>query len=168
MLEHAIDGTLVLALLDGLTLVELTLASSQGDDKLGKTTLIDEQAQGHNGNTRLLGVAGNAAYFLAVQEQLAVTVGAVVIVGAVAVLGDIHALDPDFTVDDHAIGIGQATLALTDGLDLGTGEHDARGKGLDNLVVERRLAVLDIDRIVVVVGCHSHIVLMFKSQTSPR
>ena len=154
-LEHAVDGSLVLALLDGLALVELTLAATQGDDEFGETSLVDEEAQGDNGDTWLLGVAGNAANLLAVEQELAVAVSRVVVVGAVAVLGDVHVLDPDFAIDDHAIGIGQAALALTDGLDLGTGEDDARREGLEDLVVERRLAVLDVDCIVVVSSSHS-------------
>jgi len=157
VLEHAIDSTLVLALLDGLALIELALASSQGDNQLGKASLVDEEAQRHNGNTWLLGVAGNAANFLAVQQQLAIAMSRVVIVGSITVLGDIHVLDPNLTIDHHAIGIGQAALALTNGLNLGTSEDNARGKGLDDLVVERRLAVLDIDGVItlIIVSCHS-------------
>ena len=154
MLEHAVDGALVLALLDGLALVVLTLASCGCDDQLGKATLVDEEAQGDDGDTGLLGVAGDAAYFLAVEQQLAVTMGSVVVIGTVTVLGNVHVLDPNLTIDDHTIGIGQAALALTDGLDFGAREHNARSERLDNLIVERRLAVFDIDCIVIVVSCH--------------
>ena len=144
LLEHAVDGTLVLALLDALTLVELFLASSNGNDQLGQAALIDEQTQRDNRETRLHGVLGNVADFLAVQQQFTVAVGGVVIVGAVAVLGNIHVLNPDLTVDDHAVGIRQATLTLADRLNLGPREHDTGGERLDNLVVERRLTVLDM------------------------
>lgn len=155
MLEHAVDGATVLAFLDGLALVVLAFASGCGDDQLGQSTLVDEEAQRHDGNSRLHAVSGDATDFLAVEQQFAVTVGRVVVVGAEAVFGDVHVLDPDLAVDDHAIGVGQATLALTDGLDLGTREDDTRREGLDDLIVERRLAVLDIDGIVVVVvACH--------------
>ena len=153
-LEHAVDGALILTFLDGLALVILTLASCRSDDQFGETPLVDEQSQGHDGDTRLLGVTGDTADFLAVQQKFAVTVGSVVVVGAVAVLGNVHVLNPYLIIDDHAIGVGQATLALADGLDFGTREHNTRGERLDDLVIERRLAVLDIDRIVVVVRGH--------------
>ena len=165
LLEHAVDGALVLAFLDGLALVELALASCRSNDQFSQTTLVDEETQGDNGDTGLLGVAGDAANLLAVEQQLAVAVGRVVVIGAVAVLGNIHVLDPHLTINDHAIGIGQAALALTDGLDLGTGEHNARGEGLDDLVIKRRLAVLDIDRILIcLVRSHCSITLFNDEQ----
>ena len=151
MLEHAVDGALVLAFLDGLALVELALASCRSNDQFGQTTFVDEETQRDNGDTRLLGVAGDATYFLAVEQQLAVAMCGVVVVGTVTVLGNIHVLDPNLTIDDHAIGIGQAALALTDGLDFGAREHNARSERLDNLIVERCLAVLDVDCIVIIV-----------------
>ena len=83
--------------------------------------------------------------------------GRVVIVGAVAVLGNIHILDPDLAIDDHALGISQAALAQTNGFDLGSREDNTGSEGLNDLVVERRLAVLDIDRILVITFSHSHI-----------
>ena len=156
MLEHAVDGALVLAFLDGLALVVLPLSSSDGNHQFGQTSLVDEQPQRDYRETGLHGLAGNAANFLAVEQQFAIAMSRVVVVGTVTVLGDIHVLHPHLVVDDHAIGIGQAALALTDGLDLGTREHDTGGEGLEDLVIERRLAVLDIDRIIVIViPCHS-------------
>ena len=151
MLEHAIDGALVLAFLDGLTFVVLSFTTTQSDNDLGESPLIDKQAQWHNGNTRLLGVTGDATDLLAVKEQLAVAVGGMVVIGPVTVFSNVHVLDPDLTIDDHAIGIGQATLALTDGFDLSTREDDARREGLENLVVKGRLAVLDIDGVVTLI-----------------
>ena len=157
MLEHAVDAALVLALLDGLALVVLALTSRKRDDQLGQTPLVDEQAQGHDSDTGLLGVTGDAMDFLTIKEQFAVAMGGVIIVRAVAVLGNIHILDPDLAIDDHAISIGQATLALTDGFNLGSRKHNAGCEGLNNLVVERRLAILDIDRILVIAFSPSHI-----------
>ena len=151
LLEHAIDGALVLALLDGLTFVILPFTTTQSDNELGESPLIDKEAQGHDGYTRLLGVAGDATDLLAVKKQLAVAVSGMVVIGPVAVLSNVHVLDPDLTIDDHAIGIGQAAFALTDGLDFGAREHNARSERLDNLIVERRLAVLDVDCIVIIV-----------------
>lgn len=168
MLEHAVDAALVLAFLDGLTLVILAFASSKRDDQLGKAPLVDKQTQGHDGDTGLLGVTGNASDFLTVEQQFAVTVCRVVVVGAVTVLCDIHVLDPDFAVDDHAVGVGQTALALTYGFNLGTREHNARSEGLDDLIIERRLAVLDIDCIMIVALSHRHILSEIKLQTSPE
>ena len=62
MLKHAVDSPLVLTLLDALALVELTLTSCNGYHQLGQTTLVDEKAQGHDGNTRLQAVLGDAEY----------------------------------------------------------------------------------------------------------
>ena len=45
LLEHAIDGALVLALLDALALVVLLLASGNGNNQLSQSAFIDEQAQ---------------------------------------------------------------------------------------------------------------------------
>ena len=160
VLEHSVDGTFVLAFLDGLALVKLALASGNGDDELGKAALVDEQAQGDDGKTGLHGVLGNAAYFLAVEQQLAVAMGGVVVVGAIAVLGNVHAFHPNLAVNDHAIGVGQAAFALTDGLDFGARQDDARSEGLDDLIVERRLAVLDVDRIMVVVSSHCFVLVL--------
>ena len=160
--EHAVNTTLVFSLLYGLALVVLTLASCSGNDQFGQAALIDEQAQGHDGNTWLLGVAGDAAYFLAVEQQLTVAMGRVVVIGAVRILGNVHVLNPDLATDDHAIGIGQTALALANGLNLGTGEHDTCSEGLDYLVIKGRLAVLDVDCIgVIVVGRHFGIYLSF-------
>ena len=80
VLEHAVDGALVLAFLDGLTLVVLALASRKRDDQLGQATLVDEQAQRHDSDTGLLGITGDTTDFLTVEEQLAVTMGRVIIV----------------------------------------------------------------------------------------
>ncbi len=156
LLEHAVDGALVFAFLDGLALVELALTAGDGDDQLCQTALVDEQTQGDDGKTRLECVLGNAANLLAVEQELAVAMCRVVVVGAKAVLGNIHVLDPHLAIDDHAIGIGQTTLALADGFDLGTRQDNARSESLDDLVIKGRLAVLDIDRIIVIViPCHS-------------
>ena len=160
MLEHAVDGALVLAFLDRLTLVVLALASGNGDNQFGQATLVNEQAQGNDGKTGLHGFLGNTADFLAVEQQFAVAVGGVVVIGTVTVLGNIHILDPNLAIDDHAIGIGQAALALTDGLDFGAREHNARSERLDNLIVERRLAVLDVDCIMVVVSSHCFVLVL--------
>ena len=168
MLEHAIDGALVLTLLDGLALVILPFTTTQSDNELGESPLIDKEAQGNDGNTRLLGVACDTTDLLAVKKQLAVAVSGMVVIGPVAVFSNVHVLDPDLTIDDHAIGIGQAAFALTDGLDFGTSEHDTSGERLDNLVVERRLTVLDIDSIVVIASCHKSLFILIKSQTNPE
>ena len=155
MLKHAVDGALVLALLDGLALVVLALASGYGYDELCQASLVDEKTQRHDGDTGLQAVLGNAANLLAVEQKLAVAMSRVVVVGAETVFSNIHVLDPHLVVDDHAIGISQSTLALTDGLDLGARQDDARREGFDDLIIEGRLAVLDIDGIVIVVACHS-------------
>lgn len=120
LLEHAIDGALVLALLDALALVVLLLASGNGNNQLSQSAFIDEQPQRDNRIAGLQVVLGNAADLLAVEQQFTVTVGRVIIIGAKAVLGNVHVLDPHLTIDDHAIGIGKTYLTLPDGLDLGT------------------------------------------------
>ena len=158
MLEHAVDGALVLTFLDGLALVVLLLASGDGNDQLGEPALVDEQAQRDNREAGLLGLAGNAAYLLAVEQELTVAMGGVVVVGAVAVLGNIHVLGPHLAIDDNAIGIGKSYLALTDGLDLGAGEDNACGERLYDLVIKGRSPVLDVDIVgvvVILIGCHS-------------
>ena len=91
------------------------------------------------------------AILLAGEQQFAVAVSSVVVIRAVAVLGDVHVLDPYLPVDDHTIGISQATLALANRLNLGASEHNAGREGLDDLVIKRGLAVLDIDCIIVIV-----------------
>jgi len=157
LLEHAVDCALVLAFLDTLALVKLLLTPRYGDYQFSKAAIVDEQTQGHNRETRLQVILSDATYFLAVEQQLAVTMGGVVIVGTVTVLGNIHVFNPHLAVDDHAIGIGQSALALTDGLDLGPGQDDTRSERLDNLIVKRRTAVLDIDVITInfIIACHS-------------
>ncbi len=120
LLEHAIDGALVLAFLDALALVVLLLASSNGNNQLSQSAFVDEQAQWNNRIARLQIVLGNATDLLAVEQQLTVAVGRVIVIGAEAVLGNVHVLDPHLAIDDHAIGIGKTYLTLPDGLDLGT------------------------------------------------
>ena len=105
LLEHSVDGAFVLAFLDGLTFVVLLFTSSDRDDQLGKSALIDKEAQGHYRDTWLLYILGNAANFFAVKQEFAVAVGHVVVVGAEAVLGNIHVLDPYLAVNHSAIGI---------------------------------------------------------------
>ena len=80
MFEHAVDATLIFAFLNRLALVKLALTSACGNDQLSQSALVDEQTQGDDGDARLLCVAGEAAYLLAVQEKLAVTVGRVVVI----------------------------------------------------------------------------------------
>ena len=156
LLEHTVDGAFILALLNALALVVLALASRKSDDELCQSPLVDKQPQGHNRETGLHAVPGNAADFLAVEQQLAVAVRRVVVIRAKTVLGNIHVLGPNLIIDDHAVGVGEAHLSLTDGFYLGTGEHNARSIGLDYLIVKGRLAVFDIYRILmVVVPCHS-------------
>ena len=162
LLEHAVDGAAVLAFLDGLSLVVLLFTAGDSDDEFGKPTLVDEQTQGNYRDAWLLHVLGDAAYFLAVEQELTVTVGGVVVVGAETVLSNIHVLDPHLIVDHHAIGIGQAALALTDGLNLSASQNDTRSEGLDNLVVESSLAVLDVDGVVIVIPCHGIVKLVLK------
>ena len=141
----AIDSALVLALLDALALIKLALTSGDGDNEFGQAPLVDEQSQRDDRETWLRSLASDAAYLLAVQQELAIAMSCVIVVGAETVLGNIHVLDPHLATRDHAIGIGEPALALTNRLDLGTGKDNARREGLNDLIIERGLAVLDVD-----------------------
>ena len=67
-----------------------------------------------------------------------------VVAGAPPVFGDVDTPYPQLTLVEITERIGQRSLARTDGLDLGTDEHDARNVLFQNLIVERRALVTDI------------------------
>ena len=78
--EHACDVALVVARLEALTLVGLLLTASDADDELREPSVVDEEAEGHDGVAGLLLCFLELAYFLAVQEELAVAPALVVVV----------------------------------------------------------------------------------------
>ena len=85
------------------------------------------------------------AYFLAVQQQLAVAAFGVVIVGAIEILGYIHVFDPHFAVVDVAERVDQRRLSESDALDFGAGQNDAGGEGVANGIIECSPAVFYIN-----------------------
>ena len=68
VLEHAVDGALILTFLDTLALIELLLATANGDNHLGQAALVDKQAQRNNRESWLHGVLGDMTNLLAVEQ----------------------------------------------------------------------------------------------------
>ena len=136
----------ILLLLERLSLVVSLLTLAECNVHLGSSVLVDEHEGWHDGVARLLGGAFQSADLPSGEQQLSVALLFMVVVGAVEVGADAHSLDPQLTVDDGAIGIDQAGLSGSDGLDFRTREHDARRKLLNEEVFEGRLLVLYLYR----------------------
>ena len=135
---------LVVCFAEGLSLVVGVLALTERDFHLRESAVVDEEAQGDDGLARVLGEFRQFAQLLALEQQFAVTLRLVVGITAEAVLGDVHLLDPQFIAFELAVGVGEARLALADGLDFRPVEHDARGIAVENQVIETRPFVLYI------------------------
>ena len=143
--EHACHVSFVVFLAQGLAFVVLFLAFGQGNDKLGEAFVVDEEADGDDGEAGVARGAEQLVQLFLGEEELAVAAGGVVVVGAVEVFGDVHVLDPEFAVGKVAEGVDQAGFALADGFYLGAGQYDAGGVGVQQFVVEGGAAVLYVD-----------------------
>ena len=132
------------ALLDSLALVVLLLAPSEGDEEFRIPVVGDEQLDGDDGEASLLVLDSQVVEFLPREEEPAVADGFVLAPGAPVVLGDVHAPYKELITGKVAVGILQRDLSRPDGLDLGPHQLDAGGIGLQELVIERGPAVLDL------------------------
>ncbi len=120
----------------------LTLA--EGYLEFRQTFVVDEHPKR---NDRLAGVLGRLlefAQFAFVQQQFAITEDVVVGVTAELILGYMHLFGEEFGAYKLAVGVSQARLRLTDGLDFRAEELDTGDVTLQDLVVERSPTVLDI------------------------
>ena len=82
--------------------------------------------------------------FLAVEKKTAISYGFVLAPAAPVIKGDVHPADEEFVAHEKAVRILQGALPCTDRLDLRSHQLDAGGVRLQELVVERGSAVLDL------------------------
>ena len=80
----------------------------KGNDEFGQTFVAYEEAGGHDGEAGVLAVGRKFAEFLFGEQEFAVTLGFMIVVGSECVLGYMHALDPELSVYERAVTVGQA------------------------------------------------------------
>lgn len=144
-LEHACHVSFVVFFLQGFAFVVLFFAFGQGDDEFGEAFVVDEEADGDDGEAGVARGTEELVQLFLGEEELAVAAGGVIVVGAVEVFSDVHVLDPQLAVGKVAEGVDQAGFALADGFYLGAGQDDAGGVGVQQFVVEGGAAVLYVN-----------------------
>ena len=141
---HLCHLAFVIRLAQRLPLVVGVLTLTEGYLKFGKTLVIDEHAERNNRLAGILGSLGEFAQFAFVQEQFAVTEDIMVGVTAELILGYMHLFGKEFGAYKLAVGVSEACLRLTDGLNLRAEKLDTGGVTLQYLVVESSPTILDI------------------------
>ena len=145
-LHGTIHFTAVFLFLQRLALVELLLTLAKSNVHLGTPVLIDEYQKRHNGVTRLFGSRSQLGNLALRKQQFAVALQFMVVVGTIEIGRDIHALHPQFAIDDGAIGVNQRSLTQTDALDFRTRKDNASSELLDKEILKRGLLVFYLDR----------------------
>ena len=145
-LHGTIHFTAVLLFLQRLALVELLLTLAKGDVHLGTPVLVDEYQKRYNGVARLFGSRSQLGNFALRKQQFAVALQFMVIVGTIEIGRDIHALHPQFAIDNGAVGVDQRSLTQTDALDFCTRKDNAGSELLDKEILKRGLLVFYLDR----------------------
>ena len=77
-----------------------------------------------------------------------------VVVRALQIGRDVHVLHPEFSMNEIAIAIDQASFAHADGFDFRTRKDNTCGEDVDELVVERGSFVLYVDALWLLVFFH--------------
>lgn len=144
VLQHLGDLAAVVRLAQRLAFVVAVLALAQGDLELGQAFVVDEHPQRNNRLACVLRCLLQFAQFAAVEQELAVAQHVVVGITAELVLRYMHLFGEELAAYKLAIRVGKARLRLADRLDLRAEQLDPGGVTLQDLVVERRTAVLDI------------------------
>ena len=132
------------ALGDGVPLVIGLFALAQAQLHL-HTAVLEIQAQGDQGIAVLLLQIVELADLPLVHQQPLGPVRVLVEDVALLIGGDVHAVGVDLAVLGHAVGILQVHPALPDGLDLRSGQLDARLVSVLHEIVVVGLAVLGRD-----------------------
>ena len=141
-MENTRHIPLILAFLNGLTFVELLLASTHANHELGIAPLRYEKPERHDGESGLFAVFLKFHYLLAVKQELAVAAFGVVVVSAVKIFGDIHVFYPDLSVVDITECIDKACLTQAYRLYFSAGKHKSCSKCVGNRVVKICAAVV--------------------------
>ena len=76
------------------------------------------------------------------QQQLPVALRIVIDIAAVAVGVDVHVVEPDLAALDARVAVAKIRLALPNAFHLGAAENDAGLEGVEDVVVEERLAIV--------------------------
>lgn len=113
----AIHFSFGIFLLEGFTFVVLFFASGKGYAQFGESFLVEEEADGHDGESAFLRLAFEFDKFFVLQQELAVAAFNMVVVGAQFVLGNVHPFYPQFPVVEIAVGVDEAGFPGTDGFD---------------------------------------------------
>jgi hypothetical protein len=120
---------------DGPPLVVQLLAARQAELDLGVPPLGDVQPKRDDGESLGLRLAQELVDLVAMEEQLAISLGLVVLPVAPVPRGDVRADEPGLTVVDARVRLGQVDLPGADGLDLGPGQDQASVEGVLDVVL---------------------------------
>src|SRR2546423_575825 len=121
--RRLIHLTALVALTKRGALVVQLLAAAQPQFDLG-AAVLEVESKRNQREAALGDLAGQAADFLAVQQQLPVAVGVVVRVGAVTVGIDMAAHEPALAVADRRVRILEVHAPVAPRLDLGPSQHE--------------------------------------------
>src|SRR5262245_47012783 len=145
------------ALLFGLALVVQLLAARERELDLGAALGVEIELERHERHAIALDRPHQLVNLPAVQEQFAHALGRMIEAAGLQVFGDVGIDEPDLAAAGVRIGLRNRRLALPQRLYLRTGERDAGFKGLVDLIVESRLAIVGDDPNVAVRFCgHSN------------
>ena len=126
--------------LERFALVVLLLSLTQRQRDL-RPALLEVELQRNQGETTLLDRTDHLLDFSAMEQQLPGTHGIVVVAVALFVWRDVHSFEKDLPVLHPGIRLLDGGFAISQGLDLGPGQHDTRLPGLEDVVIVRRLGV---------------------------
>jgi len=128
-------------LLHGLALVVLFAAPADPQQDLGSASL-EVDPKRNQGQSLLVGLAGEAADLAAMQEQLSRPARIMVEAVGLDVLGDVAADQPDLAVLHPAVGLLKRDLARTQALHLAADQADAALQRVEHREIVSRLAIL--------------------------
>ena len=133
--DAAGDLSARVSLRDGLALVVLFATLGKGNFYLG-APVFEVHLDRHDGEWLGLGFVDETDQFVVMHEQFALTVGVVAAeTDGVCPWRDVRLEEPQFAVIHSRVRLGDLGVALTQGLHLRTGQHQAALEGLDDLVV---------------------------------
>lgn len=160
-LHASSDISLLLVLLEFLSLVVLSFSAGKCDFDLCESAIVEVYLQGHEGKAPLGEFAGDFSDLGFVEEELSIASGFVVVGTSLGVLGDRASYEPAFAVDYSGIGAFEVALAVTQRFDLCSEKDNPCLDLFDQLEVVIGLFVADLRAFGFILFfrflCHCHL-----------
>lgn len=125
-----------------MTLVVVLLAPAESQLDLYPFICIEVDLERHQRQSNLSGLIAQIAYLLLMKKELAHSVRFKIGSIAMTIRLDMQAMYPSLTFSDQGKGVSELTSTFTQGAHLGTRKHNARLKGLKDLIVVESALIL--------------------------